>query len=52
MDWKAIALKADVAGLTMPFLQAAVESKAALYDLVKVLLAKITTVLFCTSNRT
>ncbi|MBE9199506.1 MULTISPECIES: hypothetical protein [unclassified Nodularia (in: cyanobacteria)] len=50
MDWKEIALKADVAGLTMPFLKK-VESKAALYDLVKVLLAEITIVLFCTSNR-
>ncbi|HYW19184.1 MAG TPA: type 2 isopentenyl-diphosphate Delta-isomerase [Nodularia sp. (in: cyanobacteria)] len=49
---KAIALGADIAGLAMPFLEAAVESEAALYDLVKVLLAEISTVLFCTGNTT
>ncbi|KZL50912.1 type 2 isopentenyl-diphosphate Delta-isomerase [Nodularia spumigena CENA596] len=49
---KAIALGADIAGLAMPFLQAAVESEDALYDLVKVLIAEITTVLFCTGNAT
>ncbi len=49
---KAIALGADIGGLAMPFLQAAVESETALYDLVKVLFAEITTVLFCTGNRT
>ncbi|CEJ43474.1 type 2 isopentenyl-diphosphate Delta-isomerase [Umezakia ovalisporum] len=49
---KAIALGADLAGLAMPFLQAAVESEAALYDLVNVLIAEITTVLFCTGNPT
>ncbi len=47
---KAIALGADIAGLAMPFLQAAVLSEAALYDLVEVLIAEITTVLFCTGN--
>ncbi|MEA5503751.1 type 2 isopentenyl-diphosphate Delta-isomerase [Halotia wernerae UHCC 0503] len=47
---KAIALGADIAGLAMPFLQAAVLSEAALYDLVEVLTAEITTVLFCTGN--
>lgn len=49
---KAIALGADIAGLAMPFLQAAVVSEAALYDLVNVLIAEITTVLFCTGNTT
>ena len=49
---KAIALGADIAGLAMPFLQAAVVSEAALYDLVKVLIAEISTVLFCTGNST
>ncbi|BAY26699.1 isopentenyl-diphosphate delta-isomerase, type 2 [Calothrix sp. NIES-2100] len=49
---KAIALGADIAGLAMPFLQAAVISEAALVDLVEVLIAEITTVLFCTGNAT
>lgn len=49
---KAIALGADIAGLAMPFLQAAVTSEAALDDLVQVLIAEITTVLFCTGNAT
>lgn len=49
---KAIALGADIAGLAMPFLQAAVVSEAALYDLVKVLIEEISTVLFCTGNST
>ncbi|MDZ8260458.1 type 2 isopentenyl-diphosphate Delta-isomerase [Nostoc sp. ChiQUE01b] len=47
---KAIALGADLAGLAWPFLQAAAESEAALYSLVEVLIAEITTVLFCTGN--
>jgi isopentenyl-diphosphate Delta-isomerase len=47
---KAIALGADIAGLAMPFLKAAVESEAALHDLTEVLIAEITTVLFCTGN--
>lgn len=47
---KAIALGADIAGMAMPFLQAAAESPAALHALVEVLLAEITTVLFCTGN--
>lgn len=47
---KAIALGADIAGLAMPFLQAAVESESALHDLAEVLIAEITTVLFCTGN--
>ncbi|BAZ52934.1 hypothetical protein NIES4103_55990 [Nostoc sp. NIES-4103] len=49
---KAIALGADIAGLAMPFLQAAVLSEAALHDLAEVLIAEITTVLFCTGNAT
>jgi len=47
---KAIALGADIAGLALPFLQAAAESEAALYELVEVLIAEITTVLFCTGT--
>lgn len=49
---KAIALGCDLAGLALPFLQAADESEAALYALVEVLIAEITTVLFCTGNAT
>ena len=49
---KAIALGADIAGLAWPFLQAAAESEDALHALVKVLMAEITTVLFCTGNAT
>ncbi|MBE9226818.1 type 2 isopentenyl-diphosphate Delta-isomerase [Phormidium sp. LEGE 05292] len=49
---KAIALGADLAGLAMPFLQAAAVSEAALHELVQVLIAEITTVLFCTGNAT
>lgn len=49
---KAIALGADLAGLAMPFLQAAATSEAALHELVQVLMAEITTVLFCTGNTT
>lgn len=45
---KAIALGADIAGLAFPFLQAAAVSEDALYELVEVLLAELTTVLFCT----
>ncbi len=48
----AIALGADIAGLAMPFLQAAAASEAALNELVEVLIAEITTVLFCTGNAT
>jgi isopentenyl-diphosphate delta-isomerase len=47
---KAIALGADIAGLAMPFLQAAALSEAAVYDLAEVLIAEIITVLFCTGN--
>lgn len=49
---KAIALKADIAGFAMPFLQAAAVGEAALCDLADVLIAEITTVLFCTGNAT
>ena len=49
---KAIALGADIAGLARPFLQAAVESEIALQELVEVLIAEMTTVLFCTGNAT
>lgn len=49
---KAIALGADIAGLALPFLQAAADSEAALDALAEVLVAEITTVLFCTGNRT
>lgn len=47
---KAIALGADLTGLALPFLQAAMESEAALRALVEVLHAEITTALFCTGN--
>ncbi|MBZ8183036.1 type 2 isopentenyl-diphosphate Delta-isomerase [Oscillatoria salina] len=49
---KAIALGANLAGMAFPFLQAASESSEALEFLVEVLLAEISTVLFCTGNRT
>lgn len=48
----AIALGADLAGLALPFLQAANESEAALHTLVDILQAEITTVLFCTGQAT
>jgi isopentenyl-diphosphate Delta-isomerase len=47
---KAIALGADVAGLALPFLQAADTSTAAVAELVQILMAEIQTVLFCTGN--
>ena len=47
---KAIALGADLAGLAMPFLRAAAESESTLHALAEVLIAEITTVLFCTGN--
>ncbi len=49
---KAIALGADLAGLALPFLQAADESEAALVALVDALIAEITTALFCTGTST
>ncbi|RAQ46809.1 type 2 isopentenyl-diphosphate Delta-isomerase [Arthrospira sp. O9.13F] len=48
----AIALGADLAGLAWPFLQAAAESEAAVDSLVDILVAEISTVLFCTGSRT
>ncbi|MEH2196318.1 MAG: type 2 isopentenyl-diphosphate Delta-isomerase [Nostoc sp.] len=48
----AIALGADIAGLAMPFLQAAATSETAVAELAEVLIAEITTVLFCTGNTT
>jgi isopentenyl-diphosphate delta-isomerase len=49
---KTIALGANIAGLALPFLQAAAESEAALQNFVEILLAEITTVLFCTGSPT
>ncbi|NET51608.1 MAG: type 2 isopentenyl-diphosphate Delta-isomerase [Merismopedia sp. SIO2A8] len=49
---KAIALGADMAGLALPFLKAASESEAAVQELVELLIAEITTSLFCTGCRT
>lgn len=49
---KAIALGADLSGLAWPFLQAADESVDAVDALVQLLMAEITTVLFCTGNAT
>ena len=47
---KAIALGANLAGLARPFLAAAAESPAALDELVQLLIAELTGVMFCTSN--
>ncbi len=44
---KAIALGADLAGLAMPFLQAANTSEAALHEVIEILIAELTTSLFC-----
>ncbi|MEC4853748.1 MAG: alpha-hydroxy-acid oxidizing protein, partial [Jaaginema sp. PMC 1079.18] len=49
---KAIALGADLVGLAYPFLKAANESIEALDELAQLLMAEMTTVLFCTGNRT
>lgn len=49
---KAIALGADLGGLALPFLQAASQSTEDLNALVQLLIAEITTVLFCTGNAT
>lgn len=45
---KCLALGADLAGLALPFLQAANESEEALAELCEALIAEIVTVLFCT----
>lgn len=45
---KTLALGADLAGLALPFLQAADQSEAALDELCEALIAEIVTVLFCT----
>jgi isopentenyl-diphosphate Delta-isomerase len=45
---KALALGANLAGLAMPFLQAASQSEAAIGELCEALIAELTTVLFCT----
>jgi isopentenyl-diphosphate Delta-isomerase len=47
---KTIALGADLAGLALPFLQAAAESEEALDELIDILIAEVTTVLFCTGS--
>ncbi|WP_404786075.1 type 2 isopentenyl-diphosphate Delta-isomerase [Altericista sp. CCNU0014] len=47
---KAIALGADLAGMAYPFLTAAYESEAALYELIEILLAELKTVLLCTDS--
>ncbi|PZV03265.1 MAG: type 2 isopentenyl-diphosphate Delta-isomerase [Leptolyngbya sp.] len=47
---KTLALGADLAGLAMPFLQAASESEEAVAALSEVLMAEIRTVLFCTGQ--
>lgn len=49
---KTLALGADLAGLAFPFLQAASESEEAVAILADVLIAEITTVLFCTGQTT
>ncbi|MBD2259545.1 type 2 isopentenyl-diphosphate Delta-isomerase [Pseudanabaena sp. FACHB-2040] len=49
---KALALGADLAGLAYPFLQAASQSEAAVEALAEVLIAELTTVLFCTGQPT
>ncbi|HEY9761819.1 MAG TPA: type 2 isopentenyl-diphosphate Delta-isomerase [Trichocoleus sp.] len=49
---KALALGADLAGLAYPFLQAASQSEAAVETLAEVLIAELTTVLFCTGQPT
>ncbi|WP_421656460.1 type 2 isopentenyl-diphosphate Delta-isomerase [Leptothermofonsia sp. ETS-13] len=48
---KAIALGADLAGMALPFLQAANKSEEALHELVEILIAEITTAMFCTGSQ-
>jgi isopentenyl-diphosphate delta-isomerase len=47
---KTLALGADLAGMAFPFLKAADESPEALDELVKLSIAELKTVLFCTGN--
>lgn len=49
---KAIALGANLAGMALPFLQAAHESEAALHELGEMLTAEMTTAMFCTGCST
>ncbi|PSB27757.1 type 2 isopentenyl-diphosphate Delta-isomerase [Stenomitos frigidus] len=49
---KAIALGADLVGMAFPFLQAAHASEDALYELVDILIAELTTAMFCTGCET
>ncbi|NEQ97369.1 MAG: type 2 isopentenyl-diphosphate Delta-isomerase [Cyanothece sp. SIO2G6] len=49
---KAIALGADLAGMALPFLQAAAESEATLAELTDILFAELTTALFCAGCKT
>lgn len=49
---KAIALGADLAGMAMPFLQAADESEAAVHMLIELLKAELAITLLCTGNAT
>ncbi|MEL6856719.1 MAG: alpha-hydroxy-acid oxidizing protein, partial [Cyanobacteria bacterium J06607_13] len=49
---KALALGADLAGLALPFLQAASQSELALAEVSEALIAEIETVLFCTGCAT
>jgi isopentenyl-diphosphate Delta-isomerase len=49
---KAIALGADLAGMAMPFLQAADHSEEAVHNLIDILMAEIQTALFCTGSVT
>jgi isopentenyl-diphosphate Delta-isomerase len=47
---KAIALGADLAGMALPFLAAATESDQTLQELMEILLAELTTALFCSGS--
>jgi isopentenyl-diphosphate Delta-isomerase len=47
---KTIGLGADLAGMALPFLNAANESEAALHELVGILQAELTTAMFCTGS--
>jgi isopentenyl-diphosphate Delta-isomerase len=49
---KTLALGADLAGMALPFLQAASHSEQAIFELCEALIAEIVTVLFCTGCAT